>query len=276
LTVLCHTGSQPGSRAHVAYVPARALGGVILSNREDTSPAALAASVMAELIGGDFPVPHPAAAAGRRAGAGALTAAQRSAVEGNYVDLETGEWAALTLQDGVLRGETLGDPVVLYDDGEGALRDGDDYRATVPVELHVEPGPGPGDVACRMNLGGQRIALRKCRPPRYAPDALAAFTGRYESAEIGSRHVIRVQDDALTVEYGPGADRALRFVMEPLAPDIFLVRPTAPGIAYRHVFRFERGDDGAVTGAVVTMERLKGVRLRRVPGYLPSSAASGA
>jgi len=276
LTVLCHTGSQPGYKAHLAYVPARDLGVVILSNREDTSPAALAASVMAELIGDDFPAPHPAAAAGRRAGAIALPAAQRSAIEGSYVDLETGEWAALTLQDGVLRGETLGDPVVLYDDGAGALRDGDDYRATVPVELRVEPGPGPDDVTCRVNLGGQRVALRKCHPPRYAADALAAFTGRYENAEIGSRHVIRVRDGALIVEYGPGADRALGFVMEPVAPDIFLVRPTAPGIAYRHVFRFERGDDGAVTGAVVTMERLKGVRLRRVPGYLPSSAASGA
>jgi hypothetical protein len=68
----------------------------------------------------------------------------------------------------------------------------------------------------------------------------------------------------------------MRFAMEPIAPDIFLVRPTAPGIAYRHVFRFERDADGTVASAVVTMERLKGLRLRRVPGYLPSSAASGA
>ena len=264
LTVLCHTGSQPGYKAHVAYMPARDLGVVILSNREDTSPATLAASIVAELIGDDFPVPHPADAAGRRSRETA--AAQMSAVDGSYVDLETGEWAALTLQDGVLRGETLGDPVVLYDEGAGVFRDGDDYRATVPVELRMELGPRPGDVTCRMNLGGQRIALRKCRAPRYATDALGAFAGRYESSEIGSRHSIRIRDGALTVEYGPGADRALRFVMEPIAPDIFLVRPTSPGIAYRHVFRFERGDDGAVAGAVVTLERLKGVRLRRVPG----------
>jgi hypothetical protein len=156
--------------------------------------------------------------------------------------------------------------VFLYDEGGGVFRDGDDYRATVPVELRMELGPHPGDVTCRMNLGGQRIALRRCDAPVYSADALGAFTGRYESSEIGSRHSIRIQDGALTLEYGPGADRALRFVMEPIAPDMFLVRPTAPGIAYRHVFRFERGDDGAVVGAVVTLERLKGVRLRRVPG----------
>ena len=112
--------------------------------------------------------------------------------------------------------------------------------------------------------------------PTYAADALAGFTGRYEGAEIASRHTIRVQDGALSIEYGSGMGRPPGFAMAPIAPDIFLVRPTAPGIAYRHVFRFERDGDGAVLGAVVTMERLKGVRLRRVSGYLPSSAASGA
>ena len=62
LTVLCHTGSQLGYKAHVAYVPARDLGIVILSNREDTQPAALAASIMAALIGKRL----PRAAPGRR------------------------------------------------------------------------------------------------------------------------------------------------------------------------------------------------------------------
>jgi hypothetical protein len=37
-----------------------------------------------------------------------------------------------------------------------------------------------------------------------------------------------------------------------------------PGIAYRHVFRFEGDGGGAVVGAVVTMERLKGLRLDRI------------
>jgi len=44
---------------------------------------------------------------------------------------------------------------------------------------------------------------------------------------------------------------------------VFLVEPTGPGIAYRHVFRFERDGAGTVAAAVVTMERLKGVRLAR-------------
>ncbi len=59
--------------------------------------------------------------------------------------------------------------------------------------------------------------------------------------------------------------------MEPVAPDIFLVRPTAPGVAHRHVFRFERDSHGSVVSTVVTMERLKGVRLWRASrGAAPS------
>ena len=98
-------------------------------------------------------------------------------------------------------------------------------------------------------------------------DALAAFAGRYESAEIASRHSIRIRDGALIVEYGPGADRGLRFAMEPIAPDVFLVRADGARASRTATCSGSSADDdGAVVGAVVTLERLKGVRLRRVPG----------
>ena len=46
------------------------------------------------------------------------------------------------------------------------------------------------------------------------------------------------------MEYGLGADGGRAFPMAAIAPDVFLVEPTAPGIAYRHVFRFERARAG--------------------------------
>jgi hypothetical protein len=52
--------------------------------------------------------------------------------------------------------------------------------------------------------------------------------------------------------------------MEPIGPDAFLVRPTGAGIAFRHLFRFQRDAEGRVASAVVTMERLKNVGLFRV------------
>ena len=272
LSVLCHTGTQPGYKAHIAYVPERDLGIAILSNREDTRPTALATAIMDGAIRGGFPRAHPAEAAARAAPPAGLTAEQMATVEGTYIEPETGEWAALRFEGGVLHAETLGDPLFLYDAGDGAFRDGDDYRATVPAELRIELGPRAGDVTCRVDLGGQRIVLRKRRPPGYSRQTLAAFAGRYESAEIDSEHVVQLEADALRIRYGPGADGGAGFAMEPVAPDIFLVRPTAPGVAYRHVFRFERGPDGAVVSAVVTMERLKGVRLRRARPQVPPAS----
>ena len=114
------------------------MGVVILSNREDTRPAALAASILEEAIGRDFPGPHPAAEARRRVDSAGFTPEQRAAIEGSYVDVDAGEWMSLAIEDGVLRGETLGDPVALYHEGGGVFRDADDYRATVPAELRIE------------------------------------------------------------------------------------------------------------------------------------------
>ena len=263
LTVLCHSGSQPGYKAHIAYVPERDVGVVILSNREDTRPAALAASILEEAIGRDFPGPHPAAEARRRVDSAGFTPEQRAALAGSYVDVDAGEWMSLAIEDGVLRGETLGDPVALYHEGGGVFRDADDYRATVPAELRIEFAHDGGGVTCRLRLGGQDMVLRRHEPPWYTPEALAAFAGCYESGEIDSRHRVRVHGAGLIVEYGLGGDGGRAFAMKPIAPDVFLVEPTGPGIAYRHVFRFERDGAGAVVGAVVTMERLKGVRLDR-------------
>ena len=132
-------------------------------------------------------------------------------------------------------------------------------RATVPAELRFEPRPHGGDATCQLNLGGQRMVLRQCRPPSLSSEALAALAGRYENTEIDSRHAVRVEGGALRIQYG--ADPSMTYVMESVAPDISLVRPRAPGVAHRHVFRFERTPDGRVVSAVVTMERLKGVRL---------------
>jgi hypothetical protein len=223
---------------------------VVLSNREDARPTAVAAAIMDEAFG-DGPRTHPARDARSTDAARALA--------GTYVDVDAGEWVELTVEDGVVRGETLGDPIFLYPAGAGVFRHGDDYRAIVPAELHVETAE-----RLRLTLGGQTLALRRFDAPSYTAAALAAFAGVYESVEVASRHTISVVGERLIVEYGLGGDGGLTFAMEPIAPDVFLVRPTAPGIAYRHVFRFERDAAGTVIAAVVTMERLKNWRLERV------------
>ncbi|MSO77684.1 MAG: hypothetical protein EXQ87_12385 [Alphaproteobacteria bacterium] len=264
LAVYCHSGSQPGYKAHIAYIPDRDLGLAILSNREDTQPSILAARLFEAFLDAGFPTPHPATEARQRLDAAGFSQAELARIDGHYVDAEASEWAMLGLMDGVLECETLGDPLTLYHAAGGIFRDGDDYRATVPAELRLVFGSVGGDVTAELDLGGQRMRLKKVDPPHYDPTALAAFAGRYESAEIDSRHTVGVGDDRLVIDYGLGGDRDRRFAMQPVAPDMFLARPRAPGIYYKHLFRFERDTTGAVIGALVTMERLKGIRLRRV------------
>jgi len=264
LTVLCHTGSQPGYKAHIAFAPERDLGLAILSNREDTAVTAGAAAIMERAIGDGFPSPHPARDARRRLAEAGFTAEQEKAIEGEYVDLDAGEWVALSIEGGVLRGETLGDPFFLYHAGGGVFRDADDYRATLPVELALA-GRGP----VQMNLGGQPVALARCvrRPPD--AEALTGLPGGYESAALDSRHRVRREGGGLVVDYGLGGGSGRTFAMEAIGADAFLVRPAAPGIAYRHLWSFERDRQGRVVAAVVSMERLKRVRLPRAGSTSP-------
>jgi len=262
LTVLCHTGSQPGYKCHVAFVPARDVAVVVLSNREDTRPTALAAAVIESVVGGDLPASVDAR---QRLASCGLTDGQLASIPGTYVDEESGEWLALAFEDGVLRGEALGDPLCLYAERDGTFRDGDDYRATAPAELRFQFGNREDDVTARLTLGGLRAQLRKQWRPPPSTDALREFAGRYESGEMGSRHTVEVRDGALAITYGDrGGGRRGPFPLAPVAPDVFLAEPAAPGIAYRHVFRFERDRTGVVSCARVTMERLKGVPLHRV------------
>ena len=265
LTVLCHTGSQPGYKCHIAVVPERDLGLAILSNREDTAPAALAAAIMDAVLADDFPAPSPARSAATFA-ASSVAERDLASLEGSYVERGGGEWISIGFEGGVLCAETLGDPFFLYPEGDGWFRDGDDYRATMPARLRFDLEPGDGAVSCRLELGGQRMVLVKRAPPILSRAELAEYAGCYESEEMATCHRIRADGDALVVEYGPGGDGELTFAMAAVAADVFLVRPRAPGVSHRHVFRFERDGAARVTAAVVTMERLKDARLTRVSG----------
>lgn len=255
LTVVGHTGSQPGYKTHIAYVPAHDVGVVVLSNREDTRASGLAIEILDAVVG-DFPSPHPAKVSRK-----ALHRAER--LPGVYVEPETGEWMQVSLgTDGVLACETLGDSLSLYEEAPGIFRHGDDYRCDTPADA-VFSADGAA-VTCRLHRGGHVNAMVKQKPVAYAPAQLAAFAGDYASAAIASRHEVRLAGDGLSIRYGIGFDRDRVFAMQPVAPDIFLVRPAAPGVAHKHVFRFERDDAGKVTRMSVTLDRLKGLRLGKV------------
>ncbi|ETW97557.1 MAG: hypothetical protein ETSY2_44415, partial [Candidatus Entotheonella gemina] len=58
----CHSGSQPGYKTHIAYMPELDFGFVMLSNREEIRPTVRCVEMMEVLYQAKFPRPHPAAA----------------------------------------------------------------------------------------------------------------------------------------------------------------------------------------------------------------------
>jgi len=257
LTVLGHTGSQPGYKTHVAYVRERDIGVVILSNREDTRTSGLAADILESTLGDDdFPKPHPARTA-------RSSPRRAEDLSGTYVEGRTGEWMHASLgANGVLSCETLGDSLWLYEQAPGIFQHDEDYRCDTPAEA-VFAFDGEA-VSCRLYRGGHVCLMVKQPPIACSPEQLALFAGVYEGETIASRHTVALADDGLAIRYGLGFDRGQVFSMEPVAPDVFLVRPTAPGVAHKHIFRFVRNETGGIAGMQATLDRLKGVMLRRV------------
>jgi hypothetical protein len=260
--VLCHSGSQPGYKAHIALLPEPDIAVAVLSNRESTQPTRLVREIVATLLGGRFPKPDPAEDAVDRLRRPGLPPGVEQRLAGTYVDRDTGEWLRLAFKDSVLEAETLGDPLFLYHEGGGVFQDGEDFRGTRRARLGFA-FDGEAPPVCRLDLSGRLGRLVKETPPRYGRSELAGFGGIYESDELGSRHRVSIGADGLAIEYGLGLDQGRVFPMTAIAPDLFLVEPRAPGIAYRHVFRFERDARGRVAGARVTMDRLSGVSLER-------------
>jgi CubicO group peptidase (beta-lactamase class C family) len=253
LTVLCHSGSQPGYKAHLCYLPERHVGFVLLANREDMRPAAIATAALEALVV-DFPASHPRSRV-------LAHDADTTTLAGEFVDLTGGEWLSLSTADGVLQVETLGDPAFLYPDGSGAYVDADDYNnAHVPMRLR--PDSRAAD-RLDVSLAGRACSFERCVDPRQTRDELAAFAGVYEHERAQVVHRVHLGESGLRVTYGGWFDRSRTFPMRAIHRDTFLVEATGPGVAHRHLFRFERGPSGEVRSAVLTLERLKGLRLER-------------
>jgi len=253
LDAFTHTGTQPGWKAHIAWFPAPDLALVLLANREDVAPSALVPNLVDILLDGALPAAHPAARAVTTADPG---------IDGTYLAEGDDELVGVRAEGGVLRVDTLQDGFRLYRRDDGSWRDGDDYQAVIPATLAFR-AEGDGMVATG-DLGGAATRLVRVVPPALDAAARAAYAGRYANDDLDIRHTVADTPGGLTIAYGHRFDRARVFPLEPVAPDVFLARATAPGIAFRHLVRFRRDGVGPVVGTSVTMGRVKGIRLRRV------------
>ncbi|WP_089719265.1 DUF3471 domain-containing protein [Candidatus Entotheonella palauensis] len=155
---------------------------------------------------------------------------------------------------------------MLYPVGKQVYASGDDYQAEQPARLTFTFGVSHQEIACEAVIGGFAGRFTKIFAPVLDRVTLQEYVGRYEHTQVGSIHTITLEADGqLHIQYGPVFDGARKFPMEPLDRDHFLVRPTAPGIAYQHLFSFTRDEQDHVVAIAVSMERLKRFWLTRQP-----------
>lgn len=271
--IYCHTGSQPGYKAHIAYMPTYDFGLVLLSNREEIGPTARCVELMEILYQAAFPRSHPAVSISEPLQSSGLTSHQLELLDGTYIDAMAGEMMTIRLQNGILWGDMLGVPLVLYSVGERCFASGDDYRAEQPARLTFAVDVWGEEVTCDAVIGGFTGHFAKVVPPSLDPVALQTYVGRYENTQVDSMHTITLETDCqLYIQYGPVFDSARKFSMVPVGRDHFLVCPIAPGIAYQHLFSFVRDAQGHIVAVAVSMERLKRFWLTRQPERVAMSS----
>ncbi len=235
-----HFGTQPGYKAGMILLPERGIGAVFLSNREDLAPGQMIPRMLEAIL----PTPAPAEV-------------PPSVANGEFADPESGEWVRLSRDGGSALLETVGPAYRLRADGDGFATP-PDLGSMMQASGRLRP-----DGTLDLDLGGEPMHLLPVEPGPLDPDQ---YVGTFDGADIRSRHRVRRAGAGLEIVYGVADDRGRTFPMRALGRDLFLVEPTAPGIAHRHTFAFRRDGSGRITGMVATLERLKRVELRRLAG----------
>jgi hypothetical protein len=248
----------------MAYMPGQDFGFVLLSNCEEIRPSARCVEFMDVLYQSAFSRQHPIVSALERLEKSGLTWSQLRQLSGTYLDAAAGEFITIRLKNGVLRGDMLGVPLVLYPNGEKRFASGDDYQAEQPAMLTFAFGVSNGEVTCHAVIGGFVGHFEKVVPLMLDTMMLQEYVGHYENAQAGSRHTITLEaDNQLYIQYGSAFDGARKFPMQAVARDHFLVRPAAPGVSYQHLWSFTRDTQNSVVAVAVSMERLKQFWLTR-------------
>jgi len=260
LDVLGHGGSHIGYKAYAALVPALDLGLVLLANREDTDPDRRVREILDGLAGDRMPEAHPRA----RAKAAAHPAAT-PAIDGLYLDAASGETLTLKASDGAVETSKLGIahamvPEGAPDDAPGGGGFADPWPI-LPARVRLEPRPGGGRPRVRLWFGGQTGTFEPVDAPwSPSPADLAAYEGRYRSAETRSDVHVGLDGDRLAVALGAPFHARAVLPAEPVAPGIFRLRSERPGFPFELALRI----DPVAGRLLLSSDRLKDAAFDRV------------
>ncbi len=257
LTVIGHGGSLTGYKGMICHVPDRDWGFVLLSNREDADPYGRVQQLFDLWLGDSAPRPRPAEEARALWPKLELAAETVAALPGRWVDRDTAELATITLKDGTLELDKLGNVQSFRATGPGRLlADWSQFDST--LEIHERRGEPP---LLDLDFGGQELRLHKLEKAHdYGREGLELFCGSYSSRELAVTHEVFLRDGALMIRLGPAFHEAAELPLQATLEDCFLAQDTRPGYTYALALRFERSEWGRVESVVLSTDRLKGVR----------------
>ena len=236
-----HGGADAGYRADVERYPDQQLAVAALCNASNANPGVLTRQV-ADLYLGAALAPEPSLA--RQAGAVTLSASRLAALAGVY-RRSTGDVMRLEVREGKLWiAEGARTELLPLSDSRFVLRG-------VDGEAVFDSTAAGRALRLRRGTGRDQI-FQQMTPFAPTPAQLAAFAGRYRSAELETVVDVKATDSTLVLsERRPGS-----LVMRPVYTDAF-----RGGIG---VTEFSRDASGRVTGFVVNAGRVRALRFDRI------------
>jgi len=236
-----HGGADAGYRADVERYPDQQLAVTALCNASNSNPGALVRQV-ADLYLGAALAPEPSQA--RQAGTAPLPAARLAALAGVY-RRSTGDLLRLEVRDGKLwLADGARTELLPLSDSRFALRG-------VEGQAVFDSTSAGRALRLRRGILPEQI-FRQMTPVSPTAAQLAAFAGRYRSAELETVVDIKPTDSTLVMsERRPGS-----IVMRPVYTDAF-----RGGFG---VTEFTRDASGRITGFVVNAGRVRALRFDRI------------
>jgi CubicO group peptidase (beta-lactamase class C family) len=253
LRAVSHGGSWMGFRAELLRFPGPGIAAAALCNVGSSQPWALVRAV-ADLVLEDQLQAAPEAAA-EPANADATTEATAESPQFEH-DHYTGTYYGP--DEALLRRIENRDGKLWYvrdggQDSELAYEGDNRFRMLeVPVPAFLQfVQDKDGQRRMTLEMGAQHTEMHAVAPFAPDADALLAFAGEYESAELDTRWRLAVDGEQLFLH--PRRGDAL-----PLSP-AFADAFTGSGL-----LRFQRNDAGGITGFEVNIGRARGIGFRRL------------
>ena len=240
LRLVGHAGADAGYRAYTGRFPDQGLAVAVLCNAAPSNPSELAARMAAVYLKDSVPsTPAPVAATTKP------TVAELSRIAGLFVNPTTGNVTYVSVKGAdLIVGRTEGP--VLTPVGPRRF-----WLAPQRTEWTFAPN-GDVTVAFRGSPPRKPVTLVRREPVRPSPAALAAYTGRYVSEELGVTYAVSAADTALRFRTGV-TDPFMAF---PAYGDTFLGRA---------MVEFTRDASNRITGLLMSTGRVRKIRFARLP-----------